>query len=505
MEENAALRATGRSRGHFIADLSRPGHLTARLRAFQTAIGSTDENWDAAFSEFWTTADFVDCIISYVATSLALELSDPTSVEGADMLRRVGEDGRAVRQLLLLVHLYADCDAGTLKVLRRALLKPPAVRPATVAGGVVLLGGTFLAASALLFPPHRHSSTSTSTSTASRESGGASSFSLGAALSAPFERIWEEIDDTAPFFTEHPKLTLTALTTAGAAAGYVAARSRRQYSLARAAAVLAPIRVVKHRPVSEIAALLNATFSYGDGAELIRSLCIGISAHQKLDHLSSLLQLLGFDSLALFADCIDEISLLDPVAYPQAIKTFAKETCRNDFLNFGRMHLFFPDSRLALDLNTDRTLKEARFDRHHVRDLAWSRHQLEELAERRFLAAQLAAQRAAAAALGETSTGGGGGPAIPHHHHQLLHQHHVAEAVVEAALSGNGGRITSFHDLFKDVKAEDFSSYFSKLQTPRELMIMMSELFARMESNPGGGVSAQDLEIATQRAVEQAV
>lgn len=31
--------------------------------------------------------------------------------------------------------------------------------------------------------------------------------------------------------------------------------------------------------------------------------------------------------------------------------------CKNDLLNFGRMHWFFPDSRLALDLNTDKTLK----------------------------------------------------------------------------------------------------------------------------------------------------
>ena len=33
------------------------------------------------------------------------------------------------------------------------------------------------------------------------------------------------------------------------------------------------------------------------------------------------------------------------------------QVCRNDILNFGRMHFFFPDSRLALDLNTDKTLK----------------------------------------------------------------------------------------------------------------------------------------------------
>jgi len=45
------------------------------------------------------------------------------------------------------------------------------------------------------------------------------------------------------------------------------------------------------------------------------------------------------------------------VQYPGAIKAFAKEVCRNDLLNFGRLHFFFPDSRLALDLNTDKTLK----------------------------------------------------------------------------------------------------------------------------------------------------
>jgi hypothetical protein len=52
------------------------------------------------------------------------------------------------------------------------------------------------------------------------------------------------------------------------------------------------------------------------------------------------------------------------------------------------MHFFFPDSRINLDLTTDKTLKDARFDRHFVRDMVWSRHQLEELAERRFQAAR---------------------------------------------------------------------------------------------------------------------
>jgi hypothetical protein len=57
-------------------------------------------------------------------------------------------------------------------------------------------------------------------------------------------------------------------------------------------------------------------------------------------------------------------------------------------LSFGRMHFFLPGDRMSLDLTTDTVVKEARFDRHFVRDMTWSRHQLAELAERRFEAAQ---------------------------------------------------------------------------------------------------------------------
>ena len=61
-----------------------------------------------------------------------------------------------------------------------------------------------------------------------------------------------------------------------------------------------------------------------------------------------------------------QVVLLDPVSYPGAIKAFAKEVCRNDLLNFGRLHFFFPDSRLSLDLNTDKTLKARRSTLTHL-------------------------------------------------------------------------------------------------------------------------------------------
>jgi hypothetical protein len=111
-----------------------------------------------------------------------------------------------------------------------------------------------------------------------------------------------------------------------------------------------------------------------------------------------------------------------------------------------------------LDLSTDRTVREARFDRHFVRDLNWSRFQLENLAERRFMAAQ-----------NESST--------------------------------------RFLDLFEHVSREDFSGAISKLSTPRELMVFMTELLARVEarSEDGKMVAAQDMEIAVTKALEQSI
>ena len=46
---NARAVELGRSRGHFLVDLCRPGHMTACLRTFQETIHCNDDNWDAHF------------------------------------------------------------------------------------------------------------------------------------------------------------------------------------------------------------------------------------------------------------------------------------------------------------------------------------------------------------------------------------------------------------------------------------------------------------------------
>ena len=49
-----------------------------------------------------------------------------------------------------------------------------------------------------------------------------------------------------------------------------------------------------------------------DRLDTIRGLYIGISAHQKLEHLTSLVRLLGFESVAVFGDCFDEVGCSPP-------------------------------------------------------------------------------------------------------------------------------------------------------------------------------------------------
>ena len=67
---NEAAISSGSSKGLFMIDICRPGHMTACLTTFQEVVGASIDNWDALFSEQWRTSDLVDCILSYAATEL---------------------------------------------------------------------------------------------------------------------------------------------------------------------------------------------------------------------------------------------------------------------------------------------------------------------------------------------------------------------------------------------------------------------------------------------------
>lgn len=171
-------------------------------------------------------------------------------------------------------------------------------------------------------------------------------------LHAPLELVRDELEANAPFVTEHPRLSLALAGGTGLAAAYCYRRWRRTQGLDRAAALTADvsrgwraataatpgpgarpegcevlhgqalllhppcclhsshpaqIRVVKPQTPERLASLLSVLFSSHDSAETIRQLCIGVSAHQKLELLASLVRLLGFESVAVFGDCFDEV------------------------------------------------------------------------------------------------------------------------------------------------------------------------------------------------------
>jgi energy-coupling factor transporter ATP-binding protein EcfA2 len=453
---------------HFVVDLCRPGHMTACLKDFQVQTHSSQDNWDAAFKKNWTLDDLLDCIICYAMNKIValLTAEDETGKKhAAELAAKLRSNGKVARQVLVLTALYARTDQATLHRVRRLL------QPWSLMSGALL---SWLSSPAALFACSSLACVTLVGSAvyhvysnepgASSRHRGSDSSRFNSRLRGP-AGIAEALD-------ERPGLTGgVAVASVACAATGLYARARHVQSKARAIKLQSYVRVVKHRPVDDVATILDCFVPGNDDVETIRSMQIGISAHQKLDKLLDIVKHLGYQSLPVFGDCFDEVTFLDPVLYPEALKTFAGSVCRNDLLNFGRMHFFLPGDRMSLDLTTDTVVKEARFDRHFVRDMAWSRHQLTQLAERRFHAAQ---------------------------------QRVSADGSVRQGVSKLDGELTAFSDLLKEVSGEDFAAIVGKLTTPRELLIMMTNVFNRLERNPPGAMlTAKDMEAAVEEAIKQ--
>jgi hypothetical protein len=62
-----------------------------------------------------------------------------------------------------------------------------------------------------------------------------------------------------------------------------------------------------------------------DTSDVVRALALGVSAHQKLELLVSLLRLLGYEDLTVFGDCFDEVGLWPNAVFPRLSLHFCQD------------------------------------------------------------------------------------------------------------------------------------------------------------------------------------
>ncbi|KAK3277819.1 hypothetical protein CYMTET_14196, partial [Cymbomonas tetramitiformis] len=275
---NAESELGGRDKKpHFVVDLCRPGHVTSCLKSFQEYLGCGDESWDVRFSESWQSADLVDCILSYAATTLVEEVrKGPNSKRILDTLK---SDDKVRKQFLLLAHLYANADYLTLSALRARLMPATSslLLAATTAGGVL---GACASFASMQFAADRHS--------------------------AAVARLTSNALASLPEPMRKPRLALVAGVAVATSAVVVARRSAAAWSAKRAESLMEPIHVVPHKTTDIIEGVLNTLFASVDTHETIRANYIGVSGHQKMDLLQNLLTTIGYSSLGVFGDCFDE-------------------------------------------------------------------------------------------------------------------------------------------------------------------------------------------------------
>ena len=132
-------------------------------------------------------------------------------------------------------------------------------------------------------------------------------------LKAYGDRLHDALCETLPGFRGHEKLYGTALASTALLVAKLALDHREATGVRRAKELQSHVRVVKGSNASVLGRLLRRLFQPADSIESIRSMHVGVSAYQKLERLKSLVVLLGYESIAIFGDCFDEVTLLDPV------------------------------------------------------------------------------------------------------------------------------------------------------------------------------------------------
>lgn len=362
-EHNANCRSgILNDRPFLVADLCKPGVVTAALRHFRERIAADESSWDYHFESEWSNTDMVDLVLSTVITQIVSSILDQSD-EGLNLIHSLRPNPRSCKQLLLLASLYAEADSDSLASLRKSLMPRQSWH----------LWATRSAATAFALSAGAFAATSSARVSNSSNVG-------------PVTAIAGDVH-AARVVDSNPRTSLVCTSSAAATGASLLYRRRRRASERRASELQRTIRVAPRRPIRH---LIDRMFCLEDSADTIQANYIGNSIHSKLDFLRSLAQRIGYKDVAVFGDCFDEVAQLDPVSCPKAIKRFAREVCRNDFLNFGRMvrkvmtdndvlldralimhfcsllrlqHFYFPDSRIALDLNTDRVMKDARFVR----------------------------------------------------------------------------------------------------------------------------------------------
>ena len=302
---NAKLRQQG-EKPYYILNLTKPTEVSTHMQAFKERCKINDDEWDARFAAAWTAQDMVDILISCAITDLVNLLMQEILNKSTKLLDKV-IGGGASSQFLLLAHIYAKVDIGTLQSLynhlkpRAELLENFTSAAQTTSVAAVAIGGAYYA-----------SKTRTDIPTTALLAGAASLATFSASI---YIQRWRQ---------QH--------------------RSRE-----RAASLAEKVRVVQPPvPLPGLQEVLDKLFTAHDTAGSLQGLLIGHSCNQKLANLRSLLQVCGYGDLAVFGDCFDECSQLDPVTFPSTIRAFATQVCRNEILNFGGLHFFFPGTRAGI-------------------------------------------------------------------------------------------------------------------------------------------------------------